>query len=68
MNQVTAYVDASHTYGSDKCEQRQLRTFIGGRLNATRHPTRGKDLLPLETAHDNEECKSSSGVCFTGGQ
>ncbi|XP_043224189.1 uncharacterized protein LOC122382646 isoform X1 [Amphibalanus amphitrite] len=67
MNQVTAYVDASHTYGSDKCEQRQLRTFIGGRLNATRHPTRGKDLLPQETAHDNEECKSSSGVCFTGG-
>ncbi|XP_050711346.1 uncharacterized protein LOC126995636 [Eriocheir sinensis] len=25
MNQVTAFVDASHTHGSDKCEQRQLR-------------------------------------------
>jgi len=67
MNQVTAYMDASHTYGSDKCEQRELRSFVGGRLNATRHPTRGKDLLPVEGAHKNEECKSASGVCFTGG-
>lgn len=27
MNQVTSFLDASHTYGSDKCEQRNLRVF-----------------------------------------
>lgn len=67
LNQVTAYVDASHTYGSDQCEQRQLRSFVGGRLNTTRHPVRGKDLLPQETKEDNRECKARSGLCFAGG-
>ena len=65
LNQVTAFVDASHTYGSDVCESRKLRSFIGGRLNVTKHPIRGKDLLPQISEH--AECKSPSGVCFTGG-
>lgn len=66
LNQVTAFLDASHTYGSDVCESRQLRAFVGGRLNVTRHPVRGKDLLPLTSEH--KECKSPSNVCFTGGE
>ncbi|EFX88723.1 hypothetical protein DAPPUDRAFT_304755 [Daphnia pulex] len=65
LNQVTAFVDGSHTYGSDVCEMRKLRAFVGGRMNSTRHPIRGKDLLPLTSEH--LECKSPSGVCFTGG-
>nr|CAH0106290.1 unnamed protein product [Daphnia galeata] len=65
LNQVTAFVDGSSTYGSDVCEMRKLRAFVGGRLNSTRHPIRGKDLLPLTGEH--LECKSPSGVCFTGG-
>ncbi|XP_046649370.1 uncharacterized protein LOC124340779 isoform X2 [Daphnia pulicaria] len=65
LNQVTAFVDGSHTYGSDVCEMRKLRAFVGGRMNSTRHPIRGKDLLPLSSEH--LECKSPSGVCFTGG-
>jgi hypothetical protein len=66
LNQVTAFVDGSHTYGSDVCEMRKLRAFVGGRMNSTRHPIRGKDLLPLSSEH--LECKSPSGVCFTGGK
>ena len=65
LNQVTAFVDASHTYGSDGCESRKLLSFVGGRMNATRHPIRGKDLLPTTSEH--LECKSSSSTCFTGG-
>jgi len=64
MNQVTAFVDASHTYGSDKCEQKGLRTFKGGELRSTRN-LRGKPLLPTEA--ENHECKAPSGRCFTGG-
>lgn len=62
---MTAFVDGSHTYGSDVCEMRKLRAFVGGRMNVTRHPIRGKDLLPQTSEH--LECKSPSGVCFTGG-
>jgi len=66
LNQDTAFIDGSNTYGSDVCESRKLRTFIGGRLNSTRHPIRGKDLLPL-THEEVLECKSVSNTCFTGG-
>ncbi|KAK4296820.1 hypothetical protein Pmani_030713 [Petrolisthes manimaculis] len=65
MNQVTAFVDASHTYGSDKCEQRSLRTFKDGQLKGTTNPFRGKQLLPLDA--ENHECQSERGQCFTGG-
>ncbi|UYV63449.1 hypothetical protein LAZ67_2004110 [Cordylochernes scorpioides] len=66
LNQVTSYLDASNVYGSDACEARILRTFVGGRLNVTKHPLRGKkDLLP-QTA-DNKECRAPSGLCFLAG-
>jgi hypothetical protein len=64
MNQITSFADASNVYGSDVCEMRELRTFAGGRLNATRL-RRGKDLLP-QTA-ENAECKAGSGLCFEAG-
>lgn len=68
LNQVTAYVDASHTYGSDVCEMKKLRTFIGGRLNVTTHPAghQYKDLLPQTP--DHPECKAQSGLCFEAGK
>ncbi|XP_071514131.1 uncharacterized protein [Panulirus ornatus] len=65
INQVTAFVDASHTYGSDKCEQRQLRSLKDGLLKATPNPLRGKPLLPTDS--ENHECQAPSGRCFTGG-
>jgi peroxidase len=64
MNQITSFADASNVYGSDVCEMRELRTFAGGRLNATRL-RKGKDLLP-QTA-ENAECKAGSGLCFEAG-
>ncbi|XP_013777552.2 uncharacterized protein LOC106462198, partial [Limulus polyphemus] len=65
LNQVTAFVDASQVYGSDKCEARMLRSFIGGGLNVTRHPLNGKDLLPQTATH--KECRAPSGLCFEAG-
>ncbi|XP_042238092.1 uncharacterized protein LOC121876775 isoform X2 [Homarus americanus] len=65
MNQVTAFIDASHTYGSDKCEQRQLRSLKDGLLKGTPNPLKGKSLLPTDT--ENHECQAPSGRCFTGG-
>ncbi|KAF2367927.1 hypothetical protein FHG87_001306 [Trinorchestia longiramus] len=65
MNQVTSYLDASHTYGSDKCEQRKLRVLKNGHLKWTDNPVRGKPLLPINP--ENHECKAPSGKCFTGG-
>lgn len=65
MNQVTAFVDASNVYGSDRCEARMLRTFIGGKLNVTRHPHGAKDLLPQTNNH--KDCVAPSGLCFEAG-
>ncbi|KAA0192579.1 Heme binding peroxidase-1 [Hyalella azteca] len=65
INQVTSYLDASHTYGSDKCEQRKLRVFKDGHLVWTENPIRGKPFLP--TNPENHECKAASRLCFTGG-
>lgn len=65
MNQVTAFVDASNVYGSDRCEARMLRTFIGGKLNVTRHPHGAKDLLPQ--THNHKDCVAPSGLCFEAG-
>ncbi|RZF47556.1 hypothetical protein LSTR_LSTR009092 [Laodelphax striatellus] len=64
-NQLTAYLDLSFVYGSDVCEARILRSLSGGKLNYTRHPTRGKPLLPQIAAHP--ECRSPSRVCFRAG-
>ncbi|KAG8175633.1 hypothetical protein JTE90_001062 [Oedothorax gibbosus] len=65
MDQVTAYIDSSNMYGSDACEARMLRSPFGGRLNSTKHPFGGKDLLPQDTT--NVECRVPSGVCFESG-
>lgn len=69
LNQVTAYLDASFVYGSDVCEARKLRSFVGGKLNTTAHPggsRRYKDLLPETPFHP--ECKAPSGLCFEAGR
>ena len=53
-------------YGSDMCEANMLRTFQGGKLNSTHHPSAGfKDLLPQTATHI--ECKAPSGLCFEAG-
>ncbi|CAH1390605.1 unnamed protein product [Nezara viridula] len=64
INQNTAYLDGSQIYGEHACLARELRGF-GGKMNATRHPTQGKDLLPISPSHP--ECKAPSGYCFIGG-
>ncbi|XP_071536365.1 uncharacterized protein [Panulirus ornatus] len=65
INQNTAFLDASHIYGQELCEARELRSNQNGHLNVTRHPIRGKPLLPQETG--NPECKADSGRCFKAG-
>ena len=65
MNQITSFADASNVYGSDLCEMRELREFVGGRLNSTRTFHGGLDLLPQ--TDENAECKSASGLCFEAG-
>ncbi|XP_022240053.1 thyroid peroxidase-like [Limulus polyphemus] len=66
MNQVTAYVDLSQVYGSDKCDAQKLRAFNGGRLKSTHHPVGGKELLP-QTSARSECSRASSGICFKAG-
>lgn len=64
INQNTAYLDASQIYGENTCLCNKLRSFQG-RMNATYHPVRGKELLPRSDQHP--ECKSPSGYCFIAG-
>jgi hypothetical protein len=45
INTVTAFIDASHVYGSDPGRAASLRTFNGGQL--TVRPTAAGELLPL---------------------
>ncbi|XP_065580760.1 uncharacterized protein LOC136040414 isoform X2 [Artemia franciscana] len=65
VNQNTAYIDASQVYGETFCNSRKLRAFVGGRLNSTASPFRGKELLPQTSRM--AECKASSGLCFEAG-
>ncbi|KAI1303198.1 Peroxidasin -like protein [Halotydeus destructor] len=66
MNQVTSYLDSSNVYGSEICEAKMLRSFVGGKMNTTAHPVKGfKDLLPQTSTHP--ECKAPSGLCFEAG-
>ncbi|RWS24268.1 chorion peroxidase-like protein, partial [Leptotrombidium deliense] len=66
MNQLTSYIDASNIYGSDACEAKMLRLFVGGKMNTTKHPlVNHKDLLPQTSNHP--ECKAPSGLCFEAG-
>nr|CAD7197864.1 unnamed protein product [Timema douglasi] len=64
INQNSAFLDASQVYGEHSCMARALRGF-GGRLNVTRHPVKGKDLLPQSPSHP--ECRAPSGYCFIAG-
>lgn len=65
INQNSAFIDAAHIYGEHECQGRELRSGYGGRMNVTRHPVHGKDLLPQSPVHP--ECKSPSGYCFIAG-
>ena len=67
LNQNTAFMDASHLYGSDPCRARDLRTFGGGRMKTMRHPGSRvfKDLMPR--TRQNPECHSPIGRCFHTG-
>nr|CAD7432777.1 unnamed protein product [Timema monikensis] len=64
INQNSAFLDASQVYGEHSCMARALRGF-GGRMNVTRHPVKGKDLLPQSPSHP--ECRAPSGYCFIAG-
>lgn len=78
INALTAYIDASNIYGSDNCEAKSLRSFVGGRLNSSNYPaqltttsssssfqTTPKEILPITRA--NPECVTPSGFCFHAG-
>lgn len=64
VNQNSAFIDSSVIYGENPCIARKLRGSYG-RMNATLHPMRGKDLLPRSDSHP--ECKAPSGFCFIAG-
>ncbi|XP_072395913.1 uncharacterized protein [Diabrotica undecimpunctata] len=64
VNQNTAFLDASQVYGENHCVLRDLKGQFG-KMNATTHPVRGKELLPQSDKHP--ECKSPSGQCFIAG-
>lgn len=51
-------------YGENICVARGLKG-LGGRMNCTTHPIKGKDLLPQSDNHP--ECKAPSGYCFIAG-
>jgi len=67
LNQNTAFIDASHLYGSDPCRARDLRVLEGGRMRIMRHPGSRvfKDLMPR--TRQNPECDSAIGRCFHTG-
>ncbi|KAK4300435.1 hypothetical protein Pmani_027361 [Petrolisthes manimaculis] len=64
INQNTAFLDASHIYGQELCEARELRFSQAGRLNVTNIGL-AKPLLPQERG--NPECKAGTGLCFKAG-
>lgn len=66
INQNSAFLDAAHIYGEHHCQGRALRSGFGGKMNVTRHPSVGKDLLPQSPIHP--ECRSPSGYCFIAGK
>lgn len=81
INALTAYLDGSNIYGSDNCEAKSLRAFVGGRLNSSAYPTLSsgaaaasssssqqvklKEILPVTRA--NPECVTPNGICFHAG-
>eukprot|EP00095_Tigriopus_kingsejongensis_P000004 maker-scaffold342_size201858-snap-gene-0.19 protein:Tk00004 transcript:maker-scaffold342_size201858-snap-gene-0.19-mRNA-1 annotation:"PREDICTED: myeloperoxidase-like" len=67
INQNTAYVDASHLYGSHPCRLEDLRLHRRGHLRVLEHPKSRvfKDLMPRH--NENDECRSPLGLCFHTG-
>lgn len=76
INALTAYLDGSNIYGSDNCEAKSLRSFVGGRLNSSAYPAlqisgsplagvQPKEILPVTRA--NPECVTPNGICFHAG-
>lgn len=71
MNALTSYLDASNIYGSDNCEAKSLRAFVGGRLNSSQYPINQqfqiepREILPVTTK--NPECVTPQGICFHAG-
>eukprot|EP00095_Tigriopus_kingsejongensis_P000372 maker-scaffold319_size207808-snap-gene-1.16 protein:Tk00372 transcript:maker-scaffold319_size207808-snap-gene-1.16-mRNA-1 annotation:"peroxinectin " len=49
MNTLTAFVDASHTYGSFEAESLRLRTFSSGKLRTSKRFAGGKEFLPVDS-------------------
>ncbi|CAH0563572.1 unnamed protein product [Brassicogethes aeneus] len=64
VNQNTAFLDGSMIYGENPCVINGLKGQ-SGEMNYTKHPIRGKHLLPRTDTHP--ECKSESGYCFIAG-
>ncbi|XP_046580914.1 peroxidasin-like isoform X2 [Haliotis rubra] len=62
MNIITAYIDASHIYGSSVMEMTESRTFQGGLLK-----TGENDLLLRNTTIKRPCLKSDSNSCFFSG-
>uniref|UniRef100_A0A915Q467 peroxidase n=1 Tax=Setaria digitata TaxID=48799 RepID=A0A915Q467_9BILA len=66
INQLTAYLDGSAIYGSTECESRELRSFIGGRLNSTNLGVFNPEALPQ--GDQEQDCRSSPKfMCFVAG-
>lgn len=60
-NKNTAFLDASHIYGNNLEQAKQLRTFVRGQLR-TSGGRNGEQLLPIATSQ--EQC---TGVCYQAG-
>ena len=68
LNKVTAWLDASHIYGSFLCHAKNLREGREGRLKTLPHPLSPHTFKPLMPRHaTNHECDSPSGLCFNAG-
>uniref|UniRef100_A0A1I7VIL9 peroxidase n=1 Tax=Loa loa TaxID=7209 RepID=A0A1I7VIL9_LOALO len=66
INQLTAYLDGSAVYGSTECEAKELRTFVGGRLNSTNLGFFNSEALPQ--GDQEQDCRSTPEfMCFVAG-